>query len=316
MAAGERSPFLSARAPVCPPELIARARALARPRVAIARAGALLPMSAAMQATEAGIMEPVFVGEPEDIMRIAERLGWDIAPFRLVGSRGAAEAGFEAAALCGRGEADILMKGHIHSDLFLKSVMRRDAGLRTRQRLVHVFHISPPDGGRPLLVSDAAVNVAPRIRTRQAATRAVVELLHRLGVECPEVAFLSATETPIASIPSSIEARALRNWAREAIEGARFAGPLALDLILSADSAASKGMEDEPMVGRADAIMVPDIVTGNAVFKALVYLSGGCAAGIVLGAKVPLLLTSRADPPAARLASVALAVVASGVGAD
>ena len=306
------SPFLSPSAAECPQDLLDLAAAKGRPRVAIARAGAPLPMLAAKEATEAGIMQPIFTGERYDIEREAEALDWDIKPFRLIEAEGEGASGFAAAALCGVGEADVLMKGQLHTDAFMKSALNREAGLRTGERLVHTFHISHFDGGRPMIVSDAAVNVAPDMMTRQASTHAVVDLLRALGNDHPRVAFLSATESPIASVPGSIEARELAEWAKREFQEASFSGPLALDLILSHDSAAVKGMHDDPVAGHADAIVVPEIVSGNAVFKALVYLSGGCAGGLVTGAKVPILLTSRSDPAAARLASAALAAIMTG----
>jgi phosphate acetyltransferase len=266
-------------------------------------------MQAAMAATHAGIMEPVFTGERNDIEREAEKLGWDIRPFRLIEAEGEAASGFAAAQACGAGEADVLMKGQLHTDAFLKSALNREAGLRTGERLVHTFHISHADGGRPMLISDAAVNVAPDMVTRQASTHAVVDMLRALGNDHPRVAFLSATENPIPSVPSAVEARALAEWAKGNFQDASFSGPLALDLILSPDSVEAKDMDHDPVAGHADAIIVPEIVSGNAVFKALVYLSGGCAGGLVTGAKVPILLTSRSDPASARLASAALAAV-------
>ena len=266
-------------------------------------------MEAAKDATDAGIMVPVFAGNAGDIRREADRLDWDIAGYTIIEADGEAESGAAAAALCGAGDADVLMKGHLHSDAFMKAALSRDAGLRTGNRLVHIFHISPPEGGAGVLVSDAAVNVTPDLRTRKTAIDEVVKLTGLLGNASPRIAILSATESAIPSVPSSVEAAELRDWAREEYPGAHVSGPLAFDGIFSADAAAIKGMGDDPVVGNADAIIVPDIVSGNAVFKALVYLSGGCAAGVVTGAKVPILLTSRADPPAARLASVALAAI-------
>jgi len=308
----QTSPFLCFTDPVCPPELLARAQSVAAPRIAIANAGSDLPMLAAQQATELGIMTPVFTGNISAIHSIAERLEWDISAYPLIATDSEQAAGQAAAAICGAGQADVLMKGQIHSDMFLKSAIARSAGLRTAKRLVHIFHVTHPAGGKPILVTDAAVNVSPDIETRKTATIEAVNLLHKLGNPRPKVAFLSATESPIASVPSSIEARRLRDWAVITIPNADFSGPLALDLILSAKSAAIKGLTDDPVPGLADAVIVPDIVSGNVLFKALVYLSGGCAAGLISGAKVPLLLTSRSDPPAARLASIALAAVASG----
>lgn len=306
------SPFLTNQQAVIPDGLLRLAKAAGTPRVAIARAGASLPMQAAYEATKAGIMHPIFTGEAEAIKAAADSLEWDISGFEIIEADGEEAAGHAAALACGEGRADVLMKGHLHTDVFMKSALSRDNGLRTGNRLVHVFHVSHPDGGKPLLVSDAAVNVAPDMDTRKAAIRYCVDLLRKLGVEEPKVAILSATESVLPAVPSSGEARELRDWAIENIKGAYFSGPLALDLILSPESVVIKGMDDDPVAGDADAIIVPDIVSGNALFKSLVYLTGGCAAGVVMGAKVPILLTSRADPAAARLASVALAAILGG----
>ncbi len=307
------SPFLTAREAVAPQDLIARAQAFAPPRVAIARAGSPLPMEAAEDATKAGIMIPGFVGEADMIRAEAAKLDWDISGFALHDTTGEQEAGQTAAALCGAGEADVLMKGQLHTDVFMKAAVSRDAGLRTGQRFVHIFHISHPDGGKPILISDAAVNVAPDLETRQSAIVEVNKLLHKLGNMRPKIAILSATETPIPAVPSSMDGKALAEWARQNLPDADVSGPLAFDLIMSPDAVATKKMGADPVAGQADAIIVPDIVSGNALFKAFVYLGGGCAAGVVTGAKVPILLTSRADPPAARIASAALAAISCGL---
>ncbi len=303
------SPFIDEDDPKAPADLMALAAKFAPPRVAIARAGAPLPMAAAEEATKSGLMIPVFVGEADDIRAEATKLDWDITGYTIVPTTGEEEAGRTAANLCGAGEADVLMKGQLHTDVFMKSAVSRDAGLRTGARFVHIFHISPPNGGKPILISDAAVNVAPDVETRQSSIQEVVKLLHKLGNPRPKVAMLSATESPIPSVPSAMEGRELADWAKENVAGADFSGPLALDLILSSAAVATKGLSADPVAGQADAIIVPDIVSGNALFKSFVYLAGGCAGGIVSGAKVPILLTSRADPAAARLASVALASI-------
>lgn len=310
------SPFLSKAEPICPPDLLARALSCETPRVAIAAAGFEVPMQAAKRATELGLMVPVFTGKAAKIEQLADALDWDISAFRLIKTDEDTAAAYAAARACADGEADILMKGGLHSDTFLKAALGRNAGLRTSARLVHIFHISPPDGGAPILISDGAMNVRPNLRTRKTATREVVTLLNKLGNSRPKIAFLSATETPINSVPSSTEARDLRDWAQATIPNADFYGPLALDLILSQAAATIKGLKDDPATRRTDAVIVPDIVSGNVLFKALVYLAGGCAAGLITGAKVPLLLTSRADPAAARLASIALAVVARAEAGD
>ena len=258
-------------------------------------------------------MVPLFTGERDMIQAEADKLGWDISPYEIINTTGEIEAGNAAAMACGEGRADVLMKGQLHTDVFMRAAVSRDAGLRTGKRFVHIFHITTPDESGSITISDAAVNVHPNIDTRKDATREVVDLLHKIGNPRPKVAFLSATESPIEAVPSSTEGRELRDWAIENICDADFSGPLAFDLIMSPKAVQAKKLTGDPVAGQADAIIVPDIVSGNALFKSFVYLSGGCAGGIVMGAKVPILLTSRADPAAARLSSIALgAIVAAG----
>ncbi len=307
------SSFLSKRDAVAPADIIKMGQDFGSPRVAIARANAPLPMEAAKEATQADLMIPVFVGEADQIKAEADKLSWNISAYDIHDTNGELEAGMTAARLCGEGKADVLMKGQLHTDVFMKSAVNRDNGLRTGARFVHIFVISHPDGGKPILVSDAAVNVAPNIETRQDCIRECVDLLHRLGNANPKVAILSATESVIESVPSSVEGKELADWAAENVEGADVSGPLALDLIMSPKAVATKKLADDPVAGQADAIIVPDIVSGNALFKSFVYLTGGCAAGVVTGAKVPILLTSRADPAAARMTSVALAAIRCGL---
>lgn len=307
------SPFVSTRQAQVPADLITHAQSFRAPRVAIARAGAHLPMAAAKEATNARIMIPVFVGEADMIRAEAAKLDWDITGYDLHNTTGEEEAGVTAATLCGTGAADVLMKGALHSDIFIKTAIARDATLRTDQRFVHIFHISHPDGGKPILISDAAVNVAPSIKTRQTSIVAVKTLLNKLGNSRPKIAVLSVTETATPAVPSSMQARELVDWARAHVDGIDISGPLAFDLIMSPEAVKHKHLTDDPVAGQADAIIVPDIVSGNALFKAFVYLTGGCAAGIVTGAKVPILLTSRADPVAARVASAALGAISCGL---
>lgn len=303
------NPFLSEIEPVCPDYLLDLARQKPAAKTAIVRAGSPLPMQAAKDGVEAGIVEPVFVGEANQINQEAEMMGWDISRFRLVESSGEQEAATRGALLASTGEVDVVMKGQLHTDIFMGALVKRDGGIRTSERLVHIFHISEPKTGKAIIVSDAAVNIAPNIETRQSAIRLVDKLARATGIIRPKIAFLSATETANQAMPSAMDAVALTTWAKENVTTSDFSGPLALDLILSRKSVETKGMNTDPVAGQADAIIVPEIVSGNTLFKALVYLSGGCAGGIVLGGKVPVLLTSRADPPAARLASAALASI-------
>lgn len=295
---------------ICPPDLLRLAQEVEKkPRVAIADAANPIVMLSARMAYEANIMYPIFVGNKDNIYKIAQDMRWDISKFRLINTMSEMEAANTASRICGHGEAEILMKGNVHSDIFIKAAIASKNNLRTRGRLVHMFYITPPDGTRGIMISDAAVNVEPNENTKKQATKLVVEVLKKIGFVKPKIAFLSASESIMDSMPSTLTAKKLSDWASINISGAYFEGPLALDLIFSAEAAKIKGIHKSKVCGVADGIIVPDIVSGNAIFKSLVYLSAGCAAGLVLGAKVPLLLTSRADPPAARMASIALACI-------
>ncbi len=275
---------------------------------AVANAGARLPMESARIGADAGIMQPVLVGDSDAIRREAEGLDWDISRYRIVGTDSEEDAANQAARLCGAGDAQALMKGHVHTDTFMLAILNREAGLRTDRRLTHVFHMTVPGSDKALLITDAAVNVAPDIKTKKAAIRNAVALAHAVGIACPNVAILSATEEVTERMPSSVDAAELTQWAGDEIADACVYGPLAFDNAISPEAAAIKNIEN-PVAGHADIILVPDIVSGNALFKMMVYMKSACAAGLVLGARVPVILTSRADPPEARLASVAIAAI-------
>lgn len=284
--------------------LFDQANSAPKQRVAIACAGAHLPMEAAKSAVERGWITPIFVGDQDRVTQQAGRLDWDISTYALHHAPSEEEAGHIAAGLCGAGEADLLMKGHIHTDVFMKTALARDHGLRDGARFVHLFvHFMDE---RIVVVSDAAVNVSPDLETRKDATKRMVALLTHLG-HPPRVAFLSATESAVASVPSALEAKELCDWASMALPDAEFAGPVALDWILSEAARREKGLDQVRIAGRVNGIIVPEIITGNTLSKALVYLGGSTAGGIVMGAKVPILLNSRADSVASRLTSLALA---------
>ncbi len=294
----------------CPENLLSEARRVkVLPRVAIANAGSDIVMESARQAFKEKIMIPVFVGKQKEIISHARKLSWNIDDFVLVDSRNEEESANQAALLCGKGQAEILMKGNVHSDIFIKAVITARNKIRTANRLIHIFYITPPDGSHGIMISDAAVNIMLNEKSKKKATAVVVDLLRKLGIDKPKVAFLSASESIIDSMPSTVEAKILCDWSKENIPDADFSGPLALDIILSNQAAMIKGLNANVVSGKANGIIVPDIISGNTLFKSLVYLGAGCAAGLVTGAKVPLILTSRADPPAARLASIALASI-------
>ena len=308
------NPFLRAVDATCPTDLLARARHSPARHIAFVRAigGAIL--ATARDAMHHQLAVPVLVGEPEQMRADAAAIGWDLAGVELVPAVGEQEAIDAAIGLVGAGAAAGLIKGQLHSDVFMGGIVKRQAGIRTDQRLLHIFAMLPPGGGRPLLISDAAVNVAPNIETRVESALQMASLARKMGIARPKVAVLSATESLLPAVPSSIEADEIARLAAARDNAADFAGPLSLDLALSGESVAMKGIAaDHPLAavaGQADALVVPDIVSGNVLFKALAYCAGGLAAGLVVGGRVPILLTSRSDPPAARLASLALAAIA------
>ncbi len=305
-------PFASPIAPVAPARLLEQARSLPVPRVALVNAGAVTPLEGIREAQEAGLAEPILIGDEAKIRAAAEEIGYDISALRLIHAP-RATASVKAAELARNGEAESIMKGQVHTSTFLKGLLPSSAGLRERDtRCGHVFHITAPGSDRPLLLTDAALNVDPSVETRQACLTHAVNLANLLGNDRPKAALLAATEDPIPSIPNTMESAAIAAWARDFLPDADVSGPMAMDLILSKDAAAVKGY-DSPVAGDADIILAPNITTGNALFKLMVIGMGCCAGGIVIGAKVPFLLTSRSQKAPARMASLALgAILAAG----
>ena len=293
----------------CPPELLDKGRGGQLTRTAVAGAGGELALESARQAADAGLIEPVLVGDPKAIAAAAEKIGWRTSGLGTVAAGSATEAAALAVELARDGRVGAVMKGQIPTEVLMRAVVDRDKGLRTDQRMSHVFYMTAP--GRPgsLTVTDAAVNVAPNVETRLHITRNAVALHHALRNEQPKVAILSATEHANDAMPSSLEAAEIvARAAAGEVERALVEGPFALDLAISPQAAAVKGVAGA-VAGQADILVVPNIETGNALFKAMVYFMSATAAGLVMGARVPIVLTSRADPPEARLAATALAAI-------
>jgi phosphate acetyltransferase len=308
------SPFLTPADATCPPEFLALASGAAPRPVAFVRAIGSPILETARDALVAGLAVPILIGEAEQIEHDAAAIGWNLDGADIIDAAGEQAAIDAAVAEVGAGRAHGLIKGQLHTDVFMGTIVRRASGIRTDRRLVHIFAMLPPGGGRPLLISDAAVNIAPDVATRTEAALAMAALLSRMGVETPRIAILSATESQLPGMPSSLEAAEIAKAASAIDNLAAFAGPLSFDLALSPDSVAIKGIAADSdtgaVAGYADGLIVPDIVSGNVLFKALAYCAGGLAAGVVLGGRVPIMLTSRSDPAAARLASLALAAIA------
>ena len=266
-------------------------------------------LGGAMLAAKMGLIDPVFFGVPHKIAAAATEDGSDISAVPLVETgdgEAAAEAAIEAVHT---GQVKAVMKGHIHTDELLTHVAKRDGGLRAGRRMSHVFAMDIPGRDEALLITDAAMNIAPDVKTALHIVQNAVDLGRAIGMETPRVAMLSATETPSDKMPSSMDAAEIaRQASAGAVEGGIVEGPFAMDNAISLDAAETKGM-NSPVAGRAQILAVPGIEAGNILFKALTFLGGAECAGIVVGAKVPVMLTSRADSEEARLASCALAAL-------
>lgn len=266
-------------------------------------------LSAAVEAADAGLIQPILVGPSALIKRVAEENDLDISSLELVDATLSPEAAAKAAELVTQGRAEALMKGSLHTDELMGAVVRREAGLRTARRISHCFVMDVPQHETPLIISDAAINIAPTLEEKIDIVQNAVDLAHALGIAEVRVAILSAMETVNSKVPSTIDAAALCKIAdRGQITGAILDGPLALDNAIDLDAARIKKI-NSPVAGRANVLVVPDLEAGNMLAKSLTFLAGADAAGIVLGAKVPIILTSRADSVLTRMASCAVAVL-------
>ena len=261
------------------------------------------------EAARLGLIAPILVGPRARIEALAQSLGVDISAYPIVDaphSKAAAEA---AVLLVREGKAEALMKGSLHTDELMGAVVRRDGGLRTARRVSHCFVMDVPSHDQALIITDAAVNIAPTLEDKVHIVQNAIDLAHALGVQDVRVAILSAMETVNPKVPSTIEAAALCKMVdRHQITGAVVDGPLALDNAISLEAAKIKKI-DSPVAGRANVLVVPDLEAGNMLAKSLSFLAGADAAAIVLGARVPIILTSRADSLMTRLASCAVAAM-------
>lgn len=264
---------------------------------------------AAIEAAEAGLIRPVLVGPEAKIRKAAEEAGKDLAPFRLVPAAHSHDAAAKSVALARSGEAQLLMKGSLHTDELMAAVVPSATGLRTERRISHAYIMDVPGHPTPLIITDAAINIAPNLEEKADIIRNAIDLAHVIGIDRPKVAILSATETVNPAMQSTLDAAALCKMAdRGQITGAVLDGPLAFDNAVSEAAAREKGIVSQ-VAGHAEVLVVPDIEAGNMLAKQLTFLGGADAAGVVLGARVPIVLTSRADSLRTRLASCAVAVL-------
>ena len=301
--------MLSNKKIICPNNLIVRAKKRGLVDAAIINAGEMFPMESVYKAVRNNLINPIFIGNESEIKKHAEKLNWNISKYKIIDEKIEEKTAPIAAKLASEDKVKILVKGHIHTDILMKSILKRSLNLIGKKRLSHVWHMTLEVEDKPLIITDGVVNVLPKLEVKMHILRNAVDFANKIGIVRPKVSVLSATEEVIDSIPSSIEADLITKKAKEENINAEVFGPLAFDNSVSKKSAAIKKIKNE-VAGSANILLVPNVETGNALVKMMIYFMGACAAGVVIGGKVPVVITSRSDESEARLASIAAAIVA------
>ena len=301
--------MLSNKEIVCPNNLLDYAHQKKGVKAAIVNAGKPLPMLSVQDAVKENLIDPIFIGDKKEIIKCAENLKWDVSKFEIIDEPVENNTAAIAAKLASENKIRIIVKGHIHTDILMKEVLKREYDLLGKTRLSHIWHMTIGKNDKPLIITDGALNVQPNIKTKMHILKNVINFSNRIGIERPKVAVLSATEEVLDSIPSSKDAAEITKLAKDENLNADVFGPLAFDNSISKKSAAIKGIKNN-VAGVADVLLVPSVETGNGLVKMMIYFMGACAAGVVVGGKVPVVITSRSDEAQARLASIAAAVVA------
>ena len=301
--------MLSNKEIICPNNLLDHAHKKKGVKVAVVNAGKPLPMLSIQDAVNENLVEPIFIGDKKEIIKCAENLKWDISKYKIIDEPIENNTARIAAKLASEDKVKIIVKGHIHTDILMKEVLKREFNLLGKTRLSHIWHMTISKDDKPIIITDGALNVLPNVKTKMHILRNVIDFSNRIGIERPKIAVLSATEEVLDSVPSSIDANEITKLAKEDGLNADVFGPLAFDNSVSKKSAAIKGVKNV-VAGDADVLLVPSVEAGNSLVKMMIYFMGACAAGVVVGGKVPIVITSRSDEAQARLASIAAAVVA------
>ena len=301
--------MLSNKEIVCPNNLLDVAHKKKSVKAAIVNAGLPLPMLSVQDAVKENLIIPIFIGNKEDILKCAELLKWDISSYEIINEPIENKTAAVAAKLASENKVKIIVKGHIHTDILMKEVLKREYNLLGKTRLSHIWHMTTTKDDKPLIITDGALNVLPNVKTKMHILRNVINFSNLIGIQRPKISILSATEEILESVPSSIDADEITKLAKKDGLNADIFGPLAFDNSISKKSAAIKGVKNI-VAGEADVLLVPSVETGNSLVKMMIYFMGACAAGVVVGGKVPVVITSRSDEAQARLASIAAAVVA------
>ena len=289
--------------------LLARCKPLSPARTAVVHPCDETSVKAASDAAALGLIAPILIGPSHKILAAAEQAGVDVSGFPLISTPHSHAAADRGVALVREGGASLIMKGSLHTDELMHAVLAQDTGLRTGRRMSHVYLMEADSYPKPLLITDGAINISPTLEDKRDIAQNAIDLARVIGIAEPRMAILSAVETVSSKLPSTIDAAALCKMAdRGQITGALLDGPLAFDNAISPAAAAEKGIVS-PVAGAADILLAPDLMAGNILAKQLTFLGGAHAAGVVLGARVPIILTSRADSDASRVASCAIGVL-------
>ena len=301
--------MLSDKKIVCPNNLINLAKKSGIVDAAIVNAGEIFPMESVHKAVQHELINPIFIGNENEIKKHAEKLNWDISKYKIINEKDENSTASIAAKLASEGKTKIIVKGHIHTDVLIKAVLKRNLNLIGKKRLSHIWHMTLGTDDKPFIITDGVVNVLPKLEVKMHILKNAVDFANKIGISRPKVSVLSATEEVLKSVPSSLEADIITKKAKEENISADVFGPLAFDNSVSKKSAAIKKIKND-VAGNTDILLVPNVESGNALVKMMVYFMGACAAGVVLGCKAPVVITSRSDESEARLASIAAAVVA------
>ena len=301
--------MLSDKPTVCPNNLLDIAHQKKGIKVGVVNAGKMLPMLSIMDSVKEKLITPVLIGDENEIKKSAEDIKFDISEYEIIHEPIENNTAKIAAKLASEDKIKIIVKGHIHTDILMKEVLKREYNLLGKTRLSHIWHMTLEKDDKPLIITDGALNVNPNLKTKIHILKNVIDFCHRIKISRPKISILSATEEVLESMPSSMEAKEITEFAKKESLNADIYGPLAFDNSISKKSAAIKGIKNL-VAGEADVLLVPNVETGNALVKMMIYFMGACAAGVVVGGKVPVVITSRSDDSTARLASIAAAVVA------
>ena len=301
--------MLSNKKIVCPNNLINRAKKIGSVNAVIVNAGEILPMESAHKAVQNNLINPIFIGNETEIKKHAQKLNWDVSKYEIIDEKDENSTASMAAKLAAEGRVKIIVKGHIHTEVLIKAILKKSLNLIGKKRLSHVWHMTLDADDKPFIITDGVLNVLPKLEVKMHILRNAVNFANKIGIARPKVSVLSATEEILKSVPSSIEAQAITKRAKEENINADIFGPLAFDNSVSKKAAVIKKIKNE-VAGSANILLVPNVETGNALVKMMIYFLGACAAGVVIGGKVPVVITSRADDSEARLASIAAAIVA------